>query len=248
MTDNFQDIAQGIVDGINSLFPGHPAAPAPVGHVTVPVTQPPAMPSITPAVGEHKPCCVKSGVWTVASMTAEILRNEGGYVNDPSDSGGATNFGITLGFVTAHREFFGLQAKPGVIDAEDVKHITPTQAANAYIKYFYQAAHYDLVPNVANLVMQLYDMAVNMGVRYSDGESQATKVLQHAIGIQTITGLLDQKTLDILATRLQTAGANVVNNNLVNARINFYKQVVAAHPKDAKFLDGWTKRAIRYHA
>ena len=32
---------------------------------------------------------------TIDDVIEEVLRREGGYVNDPSDAGGATNFGIT---------------------------------------------------------------------------------------------------------------------------------------------------------
>ena len=34
---------------------------------------------------------------SVESIAAEIVRREGGYVNDPDDPGGATNHGVTLG-------------------------------------------------------------------------------------------------------------------------------------------------------
>ena len=34
---------------------------------------------------------------SVKSIAAEIVRREGGYVNDPDDPGGATKHGVTLG-------------------------------------------------------------------------------------------------------------------------------------------------------
>lgn len=33
---------------------------------------------------------------TVRQIAQEILDREGGYVNDPDDPGGATNFGVTI--------------------------------------------------------------------------------------------------------------------------------------------------------
>ena len=33
---------------------------------------------------------------TVREIATEIVRREGGYVNDPDDPGGATNFGVTI--------------------------------------------------------------------------------------------------------------------------------------------------------
>ena len=34
---------------------------------------------------------------SVESIAAEIVRREGGFVNDPDDPGGATRHGVTLG-------------------------------------------------------------------------------------------------------------------------------------------------------
>jgi lysozyme family protein len=33
---------------------------------------------------------------SVESIAAEIVRREGGFVNDPADPGGATNHGVTI--------------------------------------------------------------------------------------------------------------------------------------------------------
>ncbi|MDR5728240.1 MAG: glycosyl hydrolase 108 family protein [Terriglobia bacterium] len=170
-------------------------------------------------------------------MTAEILRNEGGFVDNPSDAGRATNFGITEGFLASHRADFG--------NAQSVRDITQQQAAASYVKYFFDAAHFNLLPNVANLQMQLYDMAVNMGVRYSDGETEATKVLQHALGI-AVDGELGQGTIHALMAAIAAHGAQAINNAVVNARIHFYNVIAQEHPEDQVFLAGWTNRANKY--
>ena len=39
----------------------------------------------------------------IDEMTAEIVRREGGFVNDPADPGGATNYGVTINTLRALR-------------------------------------------------------------------------------------------------------------------------------------------------
>ena len=58
---------------------------------------------------------------SVESIAAEIVRREGGFVNDPDDPGGATNHGVTLATLR------GLKADltgDGRVDVADVKALT----------------------------------------------------------------------------------------------------------------------------
>ena len=253
-----EDFCASVIDGLVNPKPvtvnAHPNFTP--GKVTVQVIQPPHDTNLKvqpPAQVVLKPAAaplvlpVLSPVtgWTAATMTAEILRNEGGYVNDPSDSGRATNYGITIGFMAAHEAFFGLHGAP---TNRDVQEISPTKAAQAYVTYFFAPAHFDQLPNLSNIVMQLYDMAVNMGVRYSDGESQATKVLQNALNVTPVDGVLGASTVAACKAAIAKSGSVFVNDAIVAARCTFYGEVVAAHPEDQKFLDGWKKRANKYHS
>ena len=76
-----------------------------------------------------------------------VLLNEGGFTNNPSDPGGATNFGIE------QREM------PGV----DIRSITRDQAISFYLSNYWNKVLY------ANLASQqvatkLFDMHVNLGL------------------------------------------------------------------------------------
>ena len=55
----------------------------------------------------------------IEDMTAEIVRREGGFVNDPDDPGGGTNFGVTIDTLRARR---------GTATAADVKALTEAEA------------------------------------------------------------------------------------------------------------------------
>ncbi len=252
MADDFEAIAQSVITGLNNLFKVQhpeqvvPARGAPPAPLLPPAAVAPAAPTAKPAVIVPAPIIVKPGQWTLAQMTAEILRNEGGFVDDPQDSGGVTNYGISVNFAKDHPEFFDFD-KDHDVDREDIRKITPQQAADAYIRYFFVPAHFDKLPNVSNIMFQAFDMAVNMGVRYRDGESQATKCIQHAVGAP-VDGVLGDQTLLYLKSKIGEVGVIAANNLIVDARDHFYEQVVVAHPHDAKFLPGWKKRAERYRA
>src|SRR5262249_50094421 len=153
-----------------------------------------------------------------------VLRNEGGYVNDPADAGGETNFGISK------RSF------PDV----NIKALTPLTAADIYRKSFWNTH-----PQLSRLDSQAvatktFDLMVNMG------SSRGVKILQRAInrvagehGKVQVDGRLGPTTVD---------RANAVEERLLlaamrEAAADYYRAIVKAKPSQAKFLRGWLRRA-----
>lgn len=241
MSINWQGIIQ-FVQGVIQALQGASPAPTPA-----PQPRPPApAPVVPPVVNPPAPAPVVPPAWPLDKMTAEIMGNEGGFVNDPSDSGGATSYGISLNFAKGHPAFFDLDGD-GAVTVADIKALTPAKASEAYVDFFFTPARLDQLPNVSNVVMQLFDCAVNMGVNVEDGETEAVKILQHALGLAA-DGEIGPKTLAAVNTYIATHGAVALNNAVVSARETFYAQVVAAHPADTKFLEGWDKRADKYRA
>lgn len=101
---------------------------------------------------------------------AIVLAHEGGYVNDPNDPGGETNFGISK------RRY----------PDEDIKGMTAARATDLYHSDFWLAVRGDELPPA--LALQVFDMAVNAG------PGTAIKILQEVLGA-TIDGVLGPKTL-----------------------------------------------------
>jgi lysozyme family protein len=87
-----------------------------------------------------------------------ILQREGGYVNDPADPGGETNFGISK------------RAYPDV----DIKNLTRDQAATLYQRDYWIPAGCDTLDQGPALAV--FDTAVNLGV------SRALALWQAAAG------------------------------------------------------------------
>jgi lysozyme family protein len=107
---------------------------------------------------------------TFPRAVALILKHEGGYVNDPADPGGETNFGISK------------RAYP----AEDIRAMTPARASAIYERDYWRRAKCDELP--WPLAVQVFDMAVNAGV------GPAVKMLQKVLGVTT-DGVIGPKTL-----------------------------------------------------
>lgn len=84
-----------------------------------------------------------------------VLKWEGGYVNNPSDKGGATNMGIT-------QYTYNIWLKTLGLDIRDVKYITRNEVEQIYYKnYWKKAGCHNMSPKFALLA---FDAAVNMGL------------------------------------------------------------------------------------
>ena len=107
---------------------------------------------------------------SIDEITQEIIRREGGYVNDPDDPGGATNYGVTIG--TLKR--LGLDVnRDGRVDTRDVRALSQAQAADIFKKQYFEVPKIGMLPEV--LQPSVYDMYVNAG-------GNAIKILQRLLG------------------------------------------------------------------
>ena len=145
----------------------------------------------------------------------QVLEHEGGYVNDPTDLGGETKYGITKRFY------------PNV----DIKNLTIEQAKEIYKKDYWDKNKVESLPQ--NLWHIYFDMCVNMGKR------TAVKVLQRAANNRgkdlEVDGGLGPKTIEAL---------NGVELDRVRAfRVKYYVDLITAKPEQEKFYLGWFRRA-----
>ena len=104
-----------------------------------------------------------------------ILKEEGGYVNDPVDLGGETNFGISK------------RAYPNI----DIKNLTRERAAELYRLDYWNKVKADQLPEWLRL--SVFDFAVNAGA------SRAIRTLQKAAGVKQ-DGIIGPKTLAAIQT------------------------------------------------
>lgn len=105
---------------------------------------------------------------------AILLRHEGGYVDHPSDPGGATNHGITERVARQHGY------------AGHMRDLPLSVATDIYRKSYWAPIKADQLPTA--LRFHVFDAAVNSGV------SQAVKWLQQCAGV-TADGVIGPVTL-----------------------------------------------------
>ena len=111
-----------------------------------------------------------------------VLAMEGGFTNDPSDHGGATNWGITAATLAHWR---GHQ-----VTAADVGAIQPEEARAIYHANYWNTVRGGELPGGVDLVV--FDISVN------SGPGRAVRVLQEVVGVAA-DGLLGPVTLRAVA-------------------------------------------------
>lgn len=157
------------------------------------------------------------------------LNLEGGYVDDPDDKGGATNFGITKKTAVA----FGYGGDMRTIPMELVHQI--------YKQQYWERPGFD---RVATFLPALAQYAFDIGVNC--GPKKAVEMLQEAAVLLgqdpgPIDGVLGKKSLDALLA----VPANLrprIRQLLGVIHGAHYLEIVRANPSQRKFLGGWMRR------
>jgi lysozyme family protein len=155
-----------------------------------------------------------------------ILREEGGYSNDPIDRGGATNYGIIQSEYDRWRTKQGLPTRSvHQIDGDEVREI--------YHDEYWAPEHCDDMPEPLDLVM--FDGAVN------HGDGQEIKFIQRAIGVED-DGVWGPHTAAALQDHINKEGAVELAKEVIEQRVNFYHRIVDHDPSQQRFLNGWLNR------
>ncbi len=155
---------------------------------------------------------------TFKNCLAHVLLHEGGYVNDPKDPGGETNFGISK------RQY------PTV----DIAHLTRDAAADIYEQDYWRKIQGDSLPPA--IALAVFDTAVNCGV------SKASRMLQEScgaaadgvIGLGTLQAIENKNPVDVVQAFMARRAAH-------------YANIVIKNPTSAKFLFGWYRRCFAVH-
>jgi lysozyme family protein len=91
-----------------------------------------------------------------------VLANEGEFVDDPKDSGGATKYGISLKWLKSLEGLVEAQIVAGVITVETIQQLTREQACALYRRYFWEPHAYERIAN-QHIATKVFDLTVNMG-------------------------------------------------------------------------------------
>jgi lysozyme family protein len=182
---------------------------------------------------------------------AFVLSNEDGFVDNPNDSGGATNFGLSLRFlrqIPADRlRKYGIFTPPELLTVVDIKHMDVGQAKIIYKGEFWDNARYAEIDSQSG-ANYVFDMAV------LHGENQAIKILQRALwaarikkGFITDDGVLGSLTIESVNVFTHGCGGLYLQleSALMAERAGFCRLLCEINPKNREFLDGWLNRCYR---
>lgn len=178
------------------------------------------------------------------AIIASMLTIEGGYVNDPADSGGETNHGVTARV-----------ARKGGYDG-CMRAMTEDDACDIYRRLYWDANHLDDIAALSTPVAaKVFDIAVNMGngrageflqrilnVMNNRGAHYADIKVDGDIGGQTVSAFRAY-----IAKRGQE-GAMRLEMLLCCMQGDFYITLAERREKDERFMYGWAKRMREWAA
>lgn len=183
---------------------------------------------------------------TVSQIAEEIILREGGYVNDPDDPGGATNFGVTIH--TMRRLGLDLD-RDGSITPADVRQLTREQATAIFMEHYF---HRPLIAELPRpLQATVFDMYVNAG-------GNAVKILQRMLvelGYSvSVDGALGPQSLAAVRAAFRASPDHLVDAYGI-ARRNYYFRLADRRVASRKYArtragqkGGWIKRAEEFIA
>jgi lysozyme family protein len=174
-----------------------------------------------------------------------VLKNEGGFVDNPNDSGGVTNFGISLRFLREIPDInlrkYGIFVEPDLLTVGHVNNLTKDQAELIYKGEFWDAAPFSEIID-RNICNYIFDCCVLHGL------SQGIKIAQRALwayyekkDIVVDDGVLGAKTM----TLINDGNEVVIICCLMAERAGYMRLVAFEKSKDGEFLNGWLNRCYR---
>jgi lysozyme family protein len=168
----------------------------------------------------------------------QIIRTEGGYVNDPSDSGGQTKFGITEAVARANGYDGSIASMPRNV------------AFDIYSAKYWDSVNGDKLLKLSkDIAKEVVDTSVNIG------PARAGKFLQRALNVfnssgslyadLALDGVIGPATIKALHTYLFLREGKELAKALNCLQGAFYIELAEKREKDEHFVYGWIKKRVK---
>ena len=162
----------------------------------------------------------------ISIINQVVLEDEGGFVNNPADSGGPTNFGITQSDYA--------QFKGHAVSVDDIRNMPKADAVSIYLDRYIARPGFDQIKDLT-VRTALVDMGVLMGAK------RAIRAAQQALRLP-IDGNLGPASI----AAINDAEARGLINQLSVWRVKFHADTVSIDKSQLQFLRGWLNRALQF--
>ena len=184
---------------------------------------------------------LKETEMNIEQYLEELIKREGGYVNNPADRGGATKYGITQA-VARENGYKG-----------NMKDLSLDVAKAIYRKQYWMEPRFDQVNSLSSAVAEeLLDTGVNCGTGF------AKPLLQRALNLLNnqgkagfpdleVDGVYGSETLGALKTYLSKRGKEgekVLVRVLNIMQGQRYIEICERNPKQEQFFYGWIANRV----
>lgn len=177
---------------------------------------------------------------TVDTIIENVLKAEGGYVNDPRDRGGETNYGITVGTARA----------AGYTGA--MRDLPRSLAKDIYRRRYVVAPGFDRIAEISEAIgHELVDTGVNMG------PDAPARFLQRALNVLNRgatdfpdlvvdgkAGAATRQALRAFVERRGASGESVLLKLLEAQQAVRYIEIAEARPTNEAFMYGWVANRV----
>ena len=181
---------------------------------------------------------------SVDQIIDEVLAAEGGYVNDPADPGGKTNWGITVAVARAN----GWTGR--------MKDLPKSVAREIYLRRYVTDPRFDQVVAVnASIGAELIDTGVNMGPavaatflqRWLNGfnDDGTGRRLYGDLFVDGRLGDLTIGALKAFLARRPVGGASALLKGLNGVQATRYLEITEAKATSRRFLFGWVTNRVQ---
>jgi len=155
------------------------------------------------------------------------LVNEGGFVNDPDDAGGATRWGITINSLAAWR------GHP--VEAIDVRNLSVDEAKEIYYGRYWAPLRCHRMKQLP-VAMAIFDVAVLFGL--GTAAIYAQKAVRDCAMDIEVDGDIGPESLNAL----NVVTPSVFLSTLSTLLLGRIDGIIQASPIDERFRAGWTAR------
>lgn len=161
----------------------------------------------------------------IEQFITDILAREGGYVDDPADRGGATNFGITQ---AVYEDWKGRS-----VTKEEIRDMDRAEARQIYESLYVQPWMFAI--DWSRIFEHLLDMGVNHGI------GGASRILQRALKVKA-----DGQVGPMTRAAFMDADKAALETRLVAERAIYCAKIVESDPSQSVFIEGWIRRCMSF--